>query len=242
MKKVNNSQLPFQYSTRQISFKNGEAHTYLKHHAKRSIQHEEFLNMQREISQIPAELFVASVNTFWEMVSSILNQGDSLNCNWLQAKSIIKGSLKDDIEEFDPVNCTEHKIVENLHLPMTVRKKTYPLDLMNFEKVDYNPKMPVITEVSLFHPEIVDEIHLGRTAKIEGANLNYNPEFPESGIRLIDSEGTEHEVENIRSFSKRTLLFNVPESLTPGTYKVHFVSILGKRSHITNYARKVIVK
>ncbi|MFA8300122.1 MAG: DUF4469 domain-containing protein [Hyphomicrobiales bacterium] len=174
---------------------------------------------------IPPEIFVASIDAFFNKVCDILGRGDTFNTRWINGSSIMKGKSFDEYERFNPSKNKSHKIKEFLSFSNDVRRKAFNLVNTEFVRKNYYEDQIVIAEVFQYFPYKKGEIRRGGTAKLRGKNLFCDVERGFQGLYLVSKKDkSEIQLEASDRKDGKYIIFHVPIDVEVGKYTVRFLS------------------
>ncbi|MFA8299251.1 MAG: DNA-binding domain-containing protein [Hyphomicrobiales bacterium] len=219
--KIQLSQQSFVYSLRKatISSKN-KASFYPRHHAPITQTHEEIIDECVEKAKLDRTNFLNYLDTFFSVISKNLHDGKSITTQWINCTSTMKGTVEDETDTFNPKNNPKHKVLEHISFAKKLRNKTYPMDLMHFEKIEYHEKAPEIRSIGQIFPKSIDIIERGMSGIINGFNFFCDNDSDAIELFLINAAGEKSKVTETEITSEKSIMFIIDPTVESGDYQV----------------------
>jgi hypothetical protein len=179
---------------------------------------------------------VGILHLYHQVVSDILEEGDSINTPLVKFQHSIQGDFADASDRIYPnrqkvrINVLRGKEIKNLEKHIST------------QKIKSNPTGPYITYIYNLVTKQRDELTIGNAAQIKGSQLKINPDDQEHGVFLTDANGKQTRISSYIKSTKSEILFVVPASLQPGQYHVHVCNTLRKsplRKH--EYGNEIVL-
>jgi len=158
---------------------------------------------------------VAVINVFKQAIAHYLLTGHAVNMDIFNVAFGIKGTFEDDDDVFDPAR---HK----LRLTVTGGKDIKKIVKNNTQMIKIYRDRPQPKLRGLWDYKSKtrnDTLSPGREAKIKGEELNFDKANPDEGLFIL-GDGPDVKVNNddIHTLTGQGMMFEIPETLTPGTY------------------------
>jgi hypothetical protein len=170
---------------------------------------------------------LGTLEEFKLAVCDLVKEGFNVNTELFSVYPRVAGVFNSADEAF---NANKHTI--NLNLRAGKRLTEAARDL-SVEKVGVEEAKPTLkTIIDLKSNAVNESITVGRIASIKGALLKLDPDNPESGIFLIDSDQKATKVSNVVENKPSELLFFVPDALPVGTYEIEVRTVLRNRKSL----------
>ncbi|MDX2128540.1 MAG: DNA-binding domain-containing protein [Chloroherpetonaceae bacterium] len=155
----------------------------------------------------------AVLNLFFEVVADEVADGNFVNLPLVNIRSGISGVFDSVTDSFDPSRHTVRATVssgtlltekfQNARVEKTLQPIPSPT-LLEFLNVNTNTVNSIVTP--------------GGIGQIVGEELKFNPQNPDEGVFFVRNDGTETKVAVYATRTQGKLMFNIPPTLTAGTY------------------------
>ncbi|MFA8298549.1 MAG: DUF4469 domain-containing protein [Hyphomicrobiales bacterium] len=238
------SENKIRYSNRKnllVKDEQGNDMFYPRIHIGNRYEEKELISMCTEGKGIPPEIFIASVDSFMRTIGKLLSNGNSFSSRWLNGSVRMKGSSTSKEEEFNPKNNSSHAVIENLRLPIDIRRKLF--DSMNVQYIqEKHNATPIIEEIYQIYPRMNNVIGRGNAGKIIGKNLFCDEAVPDSGVYLINKEGNSTALSITASSNGQIVSFRVPVDIEAGEYFIHFVNSRSSEDKKVELKNKIIIE
>jgi hypothetical protein len=203
----------------------------------RTVNFDEVINrMDQSGSTVSRADILSVMETFHSVLESYLADGASVHTPHANFSSGISGVFKDKNDHFDR---SRHRIIGSVNpgnrLRAFYKNTTFPTRKETLEK-----NRSRLESVSNQNPErAVNQARTGDMLKISGYRLRFDPQDKQEGIFLINNNRQEIRVNIVGLNTPRTLIFNIPENLTPGEYRLEIRSAVNGPLRSGSYPDKI---
>jgi len=193
----------------------------------RAIDQEKLLNyVSQEVgTTVTYSDTVAVINIFMQGIAHFLLNGHAVNLDLFNARLGLKGYFENEDEAYDP---SKHTLCLNINsgkkLKRVIDKK---VKLIRVYKDEPQPKLRRIFDFK--SKTRTANLTPGGVARVRGEELNFDKANPNEGLYIIDNTGAETKVNNddIQTLTNLVLMFQIPDTLTPGDYTLEIRKTFG---------------
>lgn len=155
---------------------------------------------------------LAVLNTFFEVVKEITQEGETIHTELIHTNFSIQGVFDSATEKFDP---KKQKLKINVNAGKKLKKA---LPLVTLEKTTTTEPLPNLVEVKdSISGSVNDRITSGGVVEIIGSMLKVEGTKTANGVFFTAQDGTAHKVNTIVE-NKPSKLIVICPTLTPGKY------------------------
>jgi hypothetical protein len=156
----------------------------------------------------------AVLTVFYTVVSDEVAEGNTVNLPIVNLRPGITGTFESKTDRFDP---TRHKGKVRASAGILVKQKVAGLKFVKANKPPRAPLPVMFKDVSSEQSGILTP---GSIGIIYGEELKFNPSNPIEGIFLISQDGEEIKITHVATRTLKKLMFQIPDSLSPGKYTI----------------------
>ncbi len=155
----------------------------------------------------------AVLNLFFEVVCDEVVDGNFVNLPLVNIRSGISGVFTSVTDNFDPAR---HALRATLSSGTLLNEK---MQAARPEKTLQPTPSPVILEFLNVNTNTTNTVLTpGGIGQIIGEELKFNPDNAQEGVFFVKSDGTETKATVFATRTTGKLVFNIPNTLTAGTY------------------------
>ena len=226
--------MAIQYIIRHNNLSNPSSPCFGRVIKTRTVTYEEVIKrMQQSGSTVTSADILSVMESFHSVLESYLVEGASVHTPHANFSSGISGLFTDKDDQF---NRSRHRIIGSVN-PGNRLRAFYKKTIFSTRKKRMEIKRPDLSSVTNQNPErSVNRARTGDMLKISGYRLGFDPQQESEGIFFIANNRQEIRVSIVGHNTPRSLLFNIPQNLAPGEYRLEVRSAVSGTLRKGSYA------